>query len=348
MASRKRRLLRWALTYTAAMWMLAPHPASARPSAPPSEGEARATARAFADKGLRLYKEGRYEEAVEAFIEAERHFHAPTVLIYRARAYEKLGLLLQAQSSYQEILNREYPETAPKAFRAAYEEAKGEIEALTPRIPTLEIVLRGATADQVQVVVDKYPVRGSSLKRPIRLNPGSHTVVVSAPHRAPDQRTVVLKEQDRQVMVFELPSPRPTPAPVGPRSERTAAPRDAPRDAGDAGGSLVPAAIAFTAGVAGLGIGITAGALALGKKNDLDELCPDRQCGGGSEQDFGSASSLHGSAVTLGTMSTVGFIVGGVATATGVVLVIVRPGGTTRAQVGLRTGPGRVAFQGRF
>ena len=40
--------------------------AAAQPRAPASDAAAKATARSFADKGLTLYNEGKYREAVEA------------------------------------------------------------------------------------------------------------------------------------------------------------------------------------------------------------------------------------------------------------------------------------------
>lgn len=281
------------------------------------------------------------------FLEAERHFHAPTVLIYRARAFEKLGWLLQAKSSYQEILNEQFIGTVPREFRAAQEEARGELEELSPRIPSLQIFVRGAAMADLHIVLDRYPVRGPSLKRPILLNPGEHHITLSAPDRDPERRTVVLAEQDRKQIVFDLGAPPREREPAA--SRPIAAPVEAsPADASPAEGSLVPAAIAFTVGVAGLGIGAMSGVLALGSSSELEDRCPDRRCGGGSVEDLREAESLRTSAQTLGTLSTVTFIAGGAATAAGVVLALVRPGGGRPAQVGLGAGPGWISVRGSF
>ncbi|HSN99117.1 MAG TPA: hypothetical protein VLS89_12570, partial [Candidatus Nanopelagicales bacterium] len=74
---------------------LAPTVAAAAPGPAADDAKRRATARGLADQGFAHYDEGRYREAVEAFLQAERSFHAPTVVLYRSRAYAKLGWLLQ-------------------------------------------------------------------------------------------------------------------------------------------------------------------------------------------------------------------------------------------------------------
>ena len=178
------------------------------------------------------------------------------------------------------------------------------------------------------------------------MNPGEHNLSLSAPGRDPDRRTVVLVEREQKQIVFDLGAPPPAPAPP----KTSAPPPDitAPGDAAPAEGSLVPAAIAFTAGVAGLGIGAVSGVLALGKAGELDDRCPDRRCGGGSVEDLREAESLRTSAETLRTLSTVSFIAGGAAIAAGVVLALVRPGGGRPAQVGLGAGPGWISVRGSF
>src|SRR5262249_30271223 len=78
-----------------------------------------------------------------------------------------------------------------------------------------------------------------------------------------------------------------------------------------------PGFAALGGGVVGVGLGAVTGGIALGKHGSLADACPNG-CPSSSQADI---DSYH----TMGTLSTVGFIVGGVALAAGAVLVITAP-----------------------
>jgi hypothetical protein len=111
------------------------------------------------------------------------------------------------------------------------------------------------------------------------------------------------------------------------------------------GGSLVPAGICFGVAGAGLVVGIATGVLALKKHSDLESRCVDNHC---PVEDAPKADEVG----VLATVSTVGFVVAGVAAAAGVVLAIVQPGGSDDepaiSEAHLRLGPGSVGFDVRF
>jgi hypothetical protein len=90
-------------------------------------------------------------------------------------------------------------------------------------------------------------------------------------------------------------------------------------------GSLVPGAIVLSIGAAGLIGGAITGGLALAKAAEIDDECGGSQasCTG----DPAIISELEADATTLGHASTGLFVAGGVIAATGIVLMIVRPGG---------------------
>jgi hypothetical protein len=68
-------------------------------------------------------------------------------------------------------------------------------------------------------------------------------------------------------------------------------------------------------GLVGVGVGAVTGLLAIGKNNDAKRLCPTERCASQEGID------ANASARSMGTVSTIGFVAGGVALAAGAVLV---------------------------
>ncbi|AUX46793.1 uncharacterized protein SOCE26_083020 [Sorangium cellulosum] len=103
--------------------------------------------------------------------------------------------------------------------------------------------------------------------------------------------------------------------------------------------------LAYGVGVAGLGVFAVAGGLALGKLNELDERCPNKQCPS-------TEAGNQRAAAALGTTATVGLVVGGLGAAAGTaVLLLTRPGdGEQRAGPSVSAGVGLGGFEvkGRF
>ena len=98
-------------------------------------------------------------------------------------------------------------------------------------------------------------------------------------------------------------------------------------------------------GVAGLGAGAVTGVLALGASDDVQADCPQSRCPAGvTEADVADDRSRAG---TFADVSTVSFIAGGVVTAAGLVLIVVRPfGGGEQASV--TASPRGMSLRGTF
>ena len=97
--------------------------------------------------------------------------------------------------------------------------------------------------------------------------------------------------------------------------------------------------VAFGVGGAGLVVGGITGLLALGKSGDLKDKCgaDKNACPADSQSDIDSYKSM-------GTISTIGFIVAGVGGATGLVLLLTAPSGSGQRQrrgLALRDGAGQ-------
>jgi len=338
--------MRYQITFIFLFGLSALTPLSA--GAQVSTDEAREKARVLADEGLKLYEEGQYDEAIERFREAEGHFHALTILLMLARAYDKNGEMLKAQGVYHRIVKEELVNYAPRVFFQSQETAKQELAALTQRIPTLEITIRGVPLDDVQITLDGVTVKNTLAGQPLPQNPGKHTVVVTLPSREPVRRTVVLSEGTQERVAIEM---RPMAGPTGAAAGNSAwAERDASRVSRDAQPSepwYLPGAIALGVGGLALGVGTVTGAIALSKVSELDAKCPERRCGESARESYETTG-------TLTTASTVGFAVGGGALATGAALLfLLRPasaspvdGAGRRADMLL--GPGWVGAAGVF
>jgi hypothetical protein len=88
-----------------------------------------------------------------------------------------------------------------------------------------------------------------------------------------------------------------------------------PSDAVTERSSNAPAYLAYGLGAAGLGVGIGFGLAAMSAKNDLDGSCKDNLCPP-DEQDRLDSAKLKG------TISTIGFAVGGAGVALGTILIL--------------------------
>src|SRR5262249_18271474 len=87
----------------------------------------REAARGLAGHGYELFEAGQYERALDLFRQAEARYHAPPHLVYIARAQVKLGKLIEAEATYQQIIDEKQAADAPTPFREALLNARSEI-----------------------------------------------------------------------------------------------------------------------------------------------------------------------------------------------------------------------------
>jgi hypothetical protein len=93
-------------------------------------------------------------------------------------------------------------------------------------------------------------------------------------------------------------------------------------------------------GTAGLALGATTGLIVAVRHGDLSTECPvNNNCNGQHDSEVSTYNTMR-------TLSTAGFIVGGVAAVAGVTLLLTAP--KTPAQVGLWLSPNAAGIQGKF
>ncbi|MEP7121805.1 MAG: hypothetical protein ABJE95_12875 [Byssovorax sp.] len=324
-----------------ALVALAPAAAVAQPAAPPD-------AVTLGHEALDLYGRGDWEGAFQRFSRADSAAHSPVFALYMARCRGNQGALLAARDLFAALANESLPPSAPEAWQKARVDAATELTAIEARIPSVIIAVSGAPIEGAAVTVDDAAVAASALGKPIRLDPGAHTVAAKARGRAPITESIRLAEgpEPRRITLVIPAETPPLVASTPPAVRVDRPPPIAP--IAPTRGSLVPGIVALGAGAAGLGLGLISGVIARGKADDVKGRCVGVHCLPG-DADEGHAAQ------TLATVSTVGFVVGGAAAAAGITLILVRPGGSspgstssTDARAALSPTAGGLVLTGRF
>lgn len=277
-------------------------------------------------RGRQSLAAGKVDEAVEKFQAASELHAKPQYLLDLARVLVQTGELVVAV----ELLNQVSTTNDPSSG-LAIAAAKKLLKEVEPRLPWIKITVKGPPAGEAVTTIDGERVDASG---EIPFNPGEYAIAAEADGFTTGAKTVTLKEGAHEEVILQL--------------EATAA--DAPKDEAaveeeddDGGSSIVPPLIAFAAGAAGVGLGIGFGAVAFGQTSDIEERCGGNVC---PPEEQGALDEAKRS----GTISTVGFVIGGVGVATGIVLLLAS-GGDEEDDVGALTpviGPGQLGVRGHF
>lgn len=288
-------------------------------------------ARRKGEEALKLFGADRWEEARRLFREADKLYHAPTLELYAARCERKLGMLLEARATYEHLIAEVLPPNNPKPFLEAQEVAKEELEKLRPRIPIVKIVVKGVEPRSAKVTVDGHAVsviEGNMTE----VNPGNHRIEASVAGANPFVRYFGISEGGTKTIELALSKGASTPS-LQPQIEEPVSK-----------GSLVPGGVLLGAGGAGLAVGAVTGILAFNTVSEYRQRCEANHC-------LPADAEKGDSAKLLGNISTAAFVAGGALAATGVVLLLVRPGGGSTEQaatVRAELGPGSLRLVGSF
>lgn len=270
--------------------------AASAPARAQSDQE-RSAARSAAIEGIKAFQEGRHAEAVDLLTRAEGVVHAPTHLLYLARAQQALGHLVEAREAYLKLVNETLPASAPRAFVDAKAQAAVEVESLEPRLPKLKVVVGGAESGKAQLSVDGKALPGAAIGVPTPVNPGKHEVVVSASGYAEQTRSVELAEGASETLEFRLVAdPNGTPEPAAsPLATSVDATTSAPSDV--AQGASSRATWGYVLGGGGLALTVAGGvfgflAIQQGKDAENDStLCPNKTCSPEGDAEVESAKT---------------------------------------------------------
>lgn len=302
-----------------------------------------ATARALGIEGVALANSGKCGDAIEKLARAEELHHAPTTATRLGECEIETGRLVAGTERLQRVVREPLAPNAHPAFAAAVARARTALEAALPRVPAVRITVAAPDEAKTSVAIDGETTPSAVLDTNFHVDPGTHTIEITAPGFLPSRETVTVAEGETKPVSLEL--ARDPYADLDAPSRRDAGARDARAPVQTSRPSKVPAIVAFGVGAIGLGIGLGAGAVVARKASELEGACdPSRVCS--SDR----ASSIE-DARTWATVSTIGFVTAGVGAASGVLLLLLSKDGsarTTGARVRPTVGLGSVGLDGAF
>jgi hypothetical protein len=280
-------------------------------------------ARVLYVEGRDLRRQGELEGSLEKFQAAfALHPTAITALeVGRGRALMgKLRSAVEVLESIERMPVRANESEKAEAARAEARELAAQVRA---RTPSLRIAVDGAGA---RVFVDGEAVPTDQLDHWL-VDPGTHHVEATQGDRRTLEDLRVLEGEQRSVVLrfSAVPPPPDVPGASG-AAVSSNPPEPSPEAAGHGPNTL--AYVGFGVGGAGLLTGAVTGILTLLRASDLKKNgCVDGVC---------SPSAGLETAQTLGTVSTVAFVVGGAGIALGFTALALAPGPEVRKGKGVR------------
>jgi len=289
------------------------------------------------DQAEQLMAAGKIKEACARYADSQKLDPQLGTLLHLADCLEQNGQTASAWAGF-----RDAAELAQQKGDPRQELAEQRAKALSQRLSQIQINVPQGT--NVRVERDGVEVGSTSLGVPVPIDPGDHTVVVTAPGYRAWQRTVTVPS-GAGVTGVDVPAlekegaapPATTPAPAAePPTEKSSI------------GSRWPALVAAGVGVAGVAVGSVFGLKSMSKADDAKAYCrPDNSCWDNR------GLALKEDAIAAGNVSTIAFVVGGVGLAAGAVLWFTLPDGSEgeHADAGtlrLGLGPGSVELGGSF
>lgn len=271
-----------------------------------------AAARELFEDGLKLEEKSDWAGALEKFRKVAAVKTTPQVRFHVALCLENLGKLVDALVEFQRAQSDASAESSAQVVATNSGKHVADLKERIPRV----IVKLPAGVDSATVTIDGANVASSLVGTAIPLDPGKHTIAVTAPKRAPFSRDVDLVERGKPLTVdVTLPEAKDDAVTV-----KTV---DAPKPETPETTSGGPGALPWIFG--GIGVAALAGsgvfyALRQSTISDLESVCgPDRTQCPDDKRDVADKGK------TYTTVGNVLLGVGIVGVATSIVFFVVSP-----------------------
>jgi hypothetical protein len=280
-------------------------------------------------KGLKDMEQGRFDAGCPALAESDRIDPQLGCVFALADCWQRAGKIQSAVDSYGEYLRR-FALRSPREQQDQLGREKiaaSHKAALEPQVPSLTLIVVSIPKG-TKITFDSIEMTPVSLGVAISINPGEHTIVLQAPGGPRDIRRFTIVRGEKKSILLQ------TEAPAGPARRPEAAPPPSPPDDSPTGpeapaiapgaqndttsGQRVAAYLIGGIGVSGIAVGIVTGALVLDKKRTVDDGCVGTVC---TKDGMAAANDAR----PLALASNLGFIIGGGALITGVVLYFTAP-----------------------
>ncbi|MCP4751050.1 MAG: tetratricopeptide repeat protein [Proteobacteria bacterium] len=265
-------------------------------------------ARSQYQRGKELFDEGKYTEAAIAFQRAYELRPSFKILYNIGQVENENGEYARALDAYTRYL-KEGNEEIPADRKAQIEK---EIERLKSLVGTIQVV--GADENAV-LMVDGRRLAVAPFEEPVMVKLGEHEVLVKSSGREVFRE--IMRVAGGQELIVEV-EVLTTPVPAAEAQPASTPVTDT--SPGSRGLKIAGVITLALGGAAAIGAGVTGG-LALGKKNELKDNCPQND--GGENICPPDQSKQLETARTMATLSTITTVVAGVAITTGVILLVV-------------------------
>jgi hypothetical protein len=295
----------------ARLWLTAVLGTALLPSLARAETAEEVRADALFHEGVVKFDAGQISQACAAFTESLRLDPKLGTLLNLALCHERDGKPATAWL--------EWSHAAAWATQNGQRERR---EFANQHLITLEaqlsrVLLKLPPARELSSVeVDGEPLPEPRWFLPMFLDPGEHSVAVSAPGKYRETLKVVVPRHPSMQLIAVPPL-----RDVNPGDKQRAAPTSSGPTAPAEPRGHTSSALAWTAGAIGLAgvlVGSIFGVLTLEKRDDIGAHCSGNRCDP-------TGAQLHDDAQTLALVSTVGFTVGAIGLVTGAVLVLSAP-----------------------
>lgn len=301
--------------------------AIATPSIARAQGASNeAAAEALFNEARTLVDAGRVEEGCKKLEASQKLDPGTGTLLHLADCYEKLGRTATAWARFREASSR-----AARDGRADWEGiAKTRASELEPKLARLRIEAPAGVV--VQRDGDEIP--GAALATPLPIDPGEHVLTASAPGKKPWSGKVVATAS--ATIEVRVPPLEDDPDAAAREADRTSSPGSSLKTVGWVLGAV---------GLVGVTVGAITGLSAISANNRSKDVCPAN----GVCPDE-SARADNDSARSSATISTIGFVAGGVLFAGGLALVLTSPSSSSsnKASASLRASPNALFLQGSW
>jgi hypothetical protein len=295
-------------------------PAAARAEATPQD---QAVAQSLYDEARTLMNAKNFAQACPKLEESQRLDPSPATEFHLADCYERVGRTASAWAAFLEVASN-----SRLAGRAEREKvARERAEALAPKLTKLVInVPAGAQVSGLVVKRNGTVVREGQWGTGVPVDQGAQSIEAAAPGKLPWQTQVQATGEGKTTSV-EVPPLSDAPAaiaeshPAGAATAASSVPAAEPAATSSPRGNTqrIAAVAVAGVGVVGVAIGSVLGVSAINKNSDANK----GHCTGNTCDAVGV--SLRQDAVHAGNLSTVAFVVGGVAIAGGAVLWFTAP-----------------------
>lgn len=283
--------------------------------------EEKAAAEALFDEAKEDLAAGRLEAACRKLEQSQSIDPGVGTLLYLGECYERSGRVASAWATFREAASA----AAASGQQDRATTGNDRAQKLEPLLSRLTLTLApNAHHDGLAINLDGKPVLPALWGTAFPVDPGMHTLTVTAPDRLPWSQDVDVPQEPGAVAI-EVPELKPAPpkppppAEAGPQSTPPAMADAPPPDDGST--QRIIGLVTGAAGVVAVGVGAGLGIYALDKNQQATDTCSSATMCTSLDQ----ARTIADDAQAAATAANILYVAGGAAILTGVILYFSAP-----------------------